>query len=195
MSEHIAPQQGGELLDVVNEQGEPTGQRLDKKVIHARGVRHRDVHVWITNGHDVLQQQRCADKSIMPGEWDISVGGHVRAGESYRDAAVRETHEELGLVRTPEQFHRIGLVATQLALPGWAHPHNVVGGNFVIYEPDLSLDDLRLQESEVQGARWYPIDQLERDLLNGASARLHAPQPAALYALGIAGMRGVVAGA
>ena len=62
----------------------------------------------------------------------------------------------------------------------------------VAYEPGLSLDDLRLQESEVQGARWYPIEQLEQDLMSDNSATLHAPQPAALYALGIAGMRSIV---
>ncbi len=192
MSEHITPQASSELLDVVNEWGEPTGQTLDKRTIHTQGVRHRDVHVWITNGHDLLQQQRNSDKSIMPGKWDISVGGHVSAGESYLDAAVRETHEELGLRRPPQHFRRIGLVATRLMFPGWEHPHNIVGDNFVAYEPGLSLADLRLQESEVQGARWYPIEQLERDLMSDESARLHAPQPAALYALGIAGMRGVV---
>jgi isopentenyldiphosphate isomerase len=192
MSERMISPTSGELLDVVNEYGEPTGQVLDKKTIHAQGIRHRDVHVWVTNGEDVLQQQRNDDKTIMPGAWDISVGGHVGMGESYRDAAVRETHEELGLALPPERLKRIGLVATQLEFPGWKRPHNIVGDNFVVYEPGLSLDDLQLQESEVQGARWYPIDRLERDLLSGDVGRLHAPQPAVLYALGIAGMRGVV---
>ncbi len=192
MSEHKPSQTSGELLDIVNEWGEPTGQTLDKRTIHAQGLRHRDVHVWITNGRDVLQQLRNADKSIMPDTWDISVGGHVSASESYLDAAVRETHEELGLLRTAKHFRRIGLVATQLMFPGWEHAHNIVGDNFVAYEPGLSLDNLQLQDSEVQGARWYPIEQLERDLMSDKSSRLHAPQPATLYALGIGGMRGVV---
>jgi len=192
MNEQITLQTRGELLDIVNEWGEPTGQVLDKRTIHAQGLRHRDVHVWVTNGRDMLQQQRNSDKSIMPDTWDISVGGHVGAGESYLDAAVRETHEELGLTRAPKHFRRIGLMAIRLMLPGWEHPHNIVGDNFVAYEPGLSLDDLRLQESEVQGARWYPIEQLEQDLMSDNSATLHAPQPAVLYALGIAGMRSIV---
>src|ERR1700733_2743275 len=74
----------GELLDVVDETGRPTGQVLPKKDIHAQGLRHRDVHVWITNGRDLLQQQRKADKAIMPGQWDITVGEHVDHGETYR---------------------------------------------------------------------------------------------------------------
>ena len=91
MSERITPRTSGELLDVVDEHGEPTGQTLDKQIVHDQGIRHRDVHVWVTNGNELLQQQRTWDKTIMPGAWDISVGGHVSAGESYLDAAVRET--------------------------------------------------------------------------------------------------------
>lgn len=191
MSESVSTPRSGELLDVVDEHGYPMGRIEDKKTIHEQGLRHRDVHVWVTNGRDMLQQQRTWDKSIMPGDWDISVGGHVGAGESYLDAAVRETGEELGLVLPSERFIRIGIVATQLEFPGWKAAHNIVGDNFVVVEPDLQIEDLQLQEEEVLGARWYPIDQLEADLANPETAGLHAPQPDVLYALGIAGMRGL----
>ena len=192
MSEQLSGPTSEELLDVVDEFGEATGQILDKATIHDQGIRHRDVHVWLTNGQDFLQQQRTWDKSIMPGQWDISVGGHVGAGESFLDAAVRETAEELGLELPKHRFQAIGRLATQLEFPGWRAPHNIVGDNFVVVEPDLSLDDLRLQESEVLGARWYPIDQLEADLADPNKTERHALQPAALYTLGIAGMRGAV---
>jgi isopentenyl-diphosphate delta-isomerase len=192
MSEQLQTPKSVELLDIVNEYGEATGQALDKKTIHDQGLRHRDAHVWITNGRDLLQQQRAWDKSIMPGAWDISVGGHVGTGESYFDSAVRETSEELGLTLPRERFVNIGRVATQLLFPGWKRAHNIVGDNFVVVERDLSIADLQLQEEEVLGARWYPIDQLEADLALPETAQLHAPQPKMLYALGIAGMRGAI---
>jgi isopentenyldiphosphate isomerase len=193
MSELLQTPRSGELLDIVDIYGNPTGQALDKKTIHNQGLRHRDVHVWVTNGRDLLQQQRTWDKTIMPGAWDISVGGHVGTGESYLDAAVRETSEELGLDLAKDRFVRIGRVATSLQFPGWQRPHEIVGDNFVVLEPDLQIDDLKLQEEEVLDARWYSIDQLENDLVNEEAANLHAPQPDVLYALGIAGMRGVAA--
>jgi isopentenyl-diphosphate Delta-isomerase len=192
MSEHSV-QSSREVLDVVDMHGDPTGQTFDKRTIHDRGLPHRDVHVWVTNGRDMLQQQRTWDTRIMPQEWDVSVGGHVDAGESYLDAAVREAQEELGLELPRERFVRIGRVASKLLFPGWQAPHNIVGDNFVVLERDLTLADLALQEEEVLGARWCPIDQLEYDLENPATAQRHAPQPAALYALGIAGMRGLAA--
>src|SRR5882724_4855751 len=132
MSEVLQTPRGGELLDVVNELGQPTGQTLDKQTIHEQGICHRDVHVWVTNGRDMLEQQRTWDKTIMPGDWDISVGGHVGAGESYLEAAVRETAEELGLTLPPERFIRAGLMASKLLFPGWRQPHNIVGDNFVV---------------------------------------------------------------
>jgi len=187
-----APRQG-ELLDIVDEQGEPTGQVLDKGAIHSRGLLHRDVHLWLTNGRDLLQQQRTWDKSIMPGAWDITVGGHVSSGESYLEAVMRETEEELGLQFRAERFINVGRIASQLVIPGWEYPHNVVGDNYVILEPDLAVTDLRLQEEEVISARWYNIEQLAVDVRDPVTATLHAPQPPALYALGIAGMRGVIA--
>ena len=192
MSETISTPRSGELLDIVDEDGNPTGQVASKKIIHDLGLPHRDTHVWVTNGRSLLQQQRNWDKSIMPGAWDISVGGHVGVGETYAEAAQRETAEELGLIVPQNKLRRIGIVATQLQFPGWKAPHNIVGDNYVLYMPDLQLDDLTLQEEEVQDARWYPIDQLEADIADPERAGLHAPQPAALYALGIAGMRDVI---
>ncbi|HSW74990.1 MAG TPA: NUDIX domain-containing protein [Candidatus Saccharimonadales bacterium] len=183
----------GELLDIVDEYGEPTGRVLDKKTIHEQGLLHRDVHVWVTDGHALLEQQRRWDKSIMPGQWDISVGGHVGVSESFLSAAVRETHEELGLSLQAEQFKHAGLVASKLLLEGWGQPHNVIGDNFVVVMPGLTLDELQLQEEEVVDARWYPIDRLESDLAHPETAKLHAPQPRELWALGIAAMRAATA--
>lgn len=186
------PSTSGELLDVVDQHGDPTGEVVDKTTIHEQGLPHRDVHVWVTDGENYLEQQRTWDKAIMPGAWDISVGGHVSTGETYLDAAVRETGEELGLERPPEQFVYIGTLATKVPIEGWQEPHNIVGDNFVLVEPGLALDDLQLQTEEVVAARWYPIDQLETDLQRPDTAQLHAPQPEALYRLGIMGMRNVI---
>lgn len=183
-----------ELLDIVDAAGNPTGEQREKAEIHRLGLPHRDVHVWVTDGQNVLQQQRALDKKIMPGAWDIAVGGHVGAGESYLDAAVRETEEELGLRLPPERFLPAGILAVEMTMePGpnqWTH--RVVGDNFVVVERNLQLEDLTLQTDEVIGARLYPIDQLEADLANPETAGRHAPQPLALWQLGIAAMRGAV---
>lgn len=180
-----------ELLDIVDLQGEPTGEQLDKATIHQQGLWHRDVHVWITDGKNFLEQQRVWTKKIMPGAWDISASGHVPVGETYLDAAVRETEEEVGLRFGRDRFIPAGRLAVELAMEDGTWMHRTVGENFVVVAPDLRAEDLRLQESEVCGARLYPINQLEVDVQSPETAHLHAPQPHALWHLGIAAMRAV----
>ena len=56
-----------ELLDIVDEAGEPTGETVDRKVAHRDGVRHRTSHAWLvrkeaTKALEVLLQKRAADK-------------------------------------------------------------------------------------------------------------------------------------
>ena len=47
---------------------------------------------------------RASHKRLFPGCLDASVCGHVQAGESYLDAACRETEEETGLLLPAERF-------------------------------------------------------------------------------------------
>lgn len=183
----------GEMLDVVDTAGNPLGVQVDKADIHRLGLWHRDVRVWVTDGRNVLEQLRNADKVIMPGEWDVSVGGHVGAGETYTEAAMREAHEELGLQFNPEQLTRAGTLALEVPMQDGTWVHRCVGDNFVVVRPGLRLDDLQLQSSEVAGARLYPIDRLERDLQHPDTAKQHAPQPMPLWRLGIDAMRAAIA--
>jgi isopentenyldiphosphate isomerase len=71
------------------------------------GLLHRAVAVLVKreNGAVVLQQ-RSRNDSWHPGMWTISCTGHVRRGESYQQAAVRELSEELGLKSTVEEFKK-----------------------------------------------------------------------------------------
>ena len=52
-----------EILDIVDEQGRPTGQTVPRAVAHAEGIRHRTSHVWILRRHagrvEVLLHMRC----------------------------------------------------------------------------------------------------------------------------------------
>lgn len=59
---------------------------------------HRVAHVLVWNSAGELYLQlRSRNKLVQPLRWDTSVGGHVSFGESYEQAAIRETAEELGI--------------------------------------------------------------------------------------------------
>ena len=87
-----------ELLDLVDADNTVIGTVPRSRVHGAPALRHRAVHVLVYDDRGrLLLQKRSAGKEIQPGKWDASVGGHLAAGESYPEAAARETAEELGL--------------------------------------------------------------------------------------------------
>lgn len=112
------PQRGEELFDVVDENDEVVGQATRAEV-HARGLLHRAVHVFAINGRgELLLQQRSRLKDVHPGVWDSSVSGHLDAGEGYREAAVREMAEEMGIEGVEPK--EVGRIAPSEAT-GWEH--------------------------------------------------------------------------
>ena len=85
-----------EFLDVVNENDEVTG-RASYNAIYEKLLIHRIVHILIFNeSREMLLQLRSNNKDFCPLHLGTSVGGHIRAVESYEDAAKREFQEELG---------------------------------------------------------------------------------------------------
>jgi isopentenyldiphosphate isomerase len=85
-----------EFLDIVDKNDKIIGQAT-KEEVYRKLYTHRIVHVLIFNdkGEFVLQL-RSKNVPFCPLHWSTAVGGHVRSGESYEDAAKREYKEELG---------------------------------------------------------------------------------------------------
>ncbi len=92
-----------EWFEVVDENDRVIGRALRSDCHGNPALVHRTAHVVIvsTDGRRLLLQKRAGSKDIQPGKWDTAVGGHLMPGETYLQAAIRETEEELG-VRPPE---------------------------------------------------------------------------------------------
>lgn len=87
-----------EMLDVLGENGIETGEVLTRKEVHKQGLWHKIIVVAIIDeNNQILMQQRSFTKETCPGKWDISAAGHVSAGQSSVEAAVREVNEEVGI--------------------------------------------------------------------------------------------------
>lgn len=86
-----------EIMDIVDEDNNVIG-RAARKEIKKKNLLHRGISVLAFNDKgDMLIQKRTEDKSLYPGMYDLSVGGGVKAGETYENAAKREIEEELGV--------------------------------------------------------------------------------------------------
>lgn len=95
-----------ELLDVVNESDEVVGSIYRGDIMSlnntpGRYVRAVELFLQRPNG-DIYLPRRSPEKKLFPSSLDHSAAGHMIKGESYEQALVRETKEELGIDVTPK---------------------------------------------------------------------------------------------
>jgi len=84
-----------EFLDVVDENDVVIG-RETRSTIHERGLWHRGAHLFLfTSNGKLLIQKRSANRKQYASLLDCSVSEHVKAGETYLEAAQRGVREEL----------------------------------------------------------------------------------------------------
>ena len=156
-----------EFLDVVNEQNQLTGMQKLKSEIHRDNDWHRASHMWIYNDQgEILFQKRSLIKDTFPGKWDIT-GGHVGAGETYLNTAVRELEEELGITVAPEDLETLDM-----------HKTEDIGREFqqvYLLRLNQPSSSFRLQEEEVLEARFIPIKELRTHLTDKQARKKYCP--------------------
>lgn len=110
------PPAGEEHFETFTETGEPLGL-APRSVVHARGLWHRSVHVFLFDDDGRLHlQRRATDKDVCPDRWDQSAAEHLKPGESYAEGALRGLAEELGI--TGVELEPLGSIyAARLDLP------------------------------------------------------------------------------
>jgi isopentenyldiphosphate isomerase len=78
----------------------------------------RSVGAFVLNDAGMLWvPRRAIHKKVLPGGLDYSVGGHVRAGESYRDAIVREAYEEIHWGLNAKQLEEVATFPATRFMP------------------------------------------------------------------------------
>lgn len=147
------------LLDVVNENDEVIGQEL-RSVIHAKGLLHREIHVWfITPQKEIILQRRSMKKEISPGVLTVAAGGHVESGATYEQSALLETQEETSVVLLRQDLHYLTHYKAddfykEVNLHNRAFRH-IFGAVF-----KGSMDDLKVEKNDGDGFIKVPLQHL-----------------------------------
>lgn len=163
-----------ELLDILDENGNLTGTTAFKSEAHRLGLFHATIHVWLyTIDEKVLLQKRASTKKVFPNLWDISVAGHIGAGEEIFDAAIREVYEEIGLKLTQDQLIKIGIRKHMVK-----HDNGILDHEFhhvFIAELKENLQSLTIQEEEVADLQLFDLSILRqtKNLENILLPRFH----------------------
>jgi 8-oxo-dGTP pyrophosphatase MutT (NUDIX family) len=142
-----------EKVDILDENGNPTGTLMTLTGTNLNGEWHAGVHVALyTSDRRVLLQQRSKTIMFYPGQWELGVGGVVGAGESIYDAALREVEEEVGVLASNLQ-----------AVTRWKYNHHVPSYGMHVkvflyaFTAEIDPAHLKLQKSEVQDVRLLPV--------------------------------------
>lgn len=87
-----------EMVDIVDKNDNIIGTTL-KTDVYKKGLSNRIVHVFVIHPDSgaIFIQKRSATVRYLPNHYCTSAGGHVRSGENYDTAALREMEEEIGL--------------------------------------------------------------------------------------------------
>ena len=173
-----------EFFDLRNPDGSITGVIKERSLVHRDGDLHGTVHIFIVReskqdkGYEVLLQMRSIEKDSFPGCYDISSAGHLSAGQTYLQAALRELEEELGIQADEEDLHFMGYHEgfCQEEFYGKPFRNHEISAVYV-YQKEIDASQLRLQPEEVESVRWFSFEEcLERAQMGDKSYCLFADE-------------------
>jgi isopentenyldiphosphate isomerase len=145
------PEPNDELLECFDEQGNVAAP-------HTRQEVHTDplqfwqgvANIWLVNKKsEIACSKRSESLSGNPGKWQTYFGGHVKAGESFRQTAVTELDEEVGL-----QVKDSDLI---LIDKGRHEPAKHFYESYTcLFNGDIA--DLKFNDGEIVEARWLGME-------------------------------------
>ena len=153
-----------EILDVVDENGNPTGQTVERKKAHEEGIMHRTSHVWLLRKKQgkvqILLQKRSETKESFPGCYDISSAGHIPAGMDFVESAIRELQEELGISVSNEDLVFCGDRTVIWDDSFYGRPfHDRQYSRVFILWWDMDEEEFIVQKEEVDSVHWMDLDE------------------------------------
>ena len=156
-----------EILDLVDKSDHIIGS-CSRSIIYEHGWHNfRVINAFLKNSEGKLWiPRRAADKKLFPCHLDASVGGHVKSGETYEDALIREANEELNMNIHEYTVHEIGYFT----------PYTQNLSAFMrVYEIRSNTSPL-YNKNDIMDAEWLePITIIER-LNRGDKAKGDLPE-------------------
>ena len=150
------PEPPDEMLTCFDEQGNLIEPHT-RKDIHEKPLRfwHGVVNIWMVNKRgELLCTKRSENLGGNPGKWQTYLGGHVKEGKSFKEAAVMELDEEVGLEINPDKLF--------LVEKGKKDEPKHFFESYA-YRFDGHLNELKFNDGEIVEAKWLSMDEYNQD--------------------------------
>ena len=162
-----------EYLDILDENGNKTGEKDTRENIHKLGLLHSEVAAFIyTDTGKVILQKRKSNKATYAGVWSVT-GGHVLAGENNEEGIIREIKEELNLNIEKEKVIFVTTYKSKKV------KDDVINNKFFsIYNVEISenqFETIEIQKEELEDIKLFSIEEIE-SIMNSGDKQYKFPQ-------------------
>lgn len=111
-------------------------------------------NIWVVNASGQLLCSKRSYQTANPGKWQTYFGGHVPVGLSFRQNAVKELQEEIGITVTEEDLFLIA--------EGNNLEHKQFFESYVILYNGAAVD-LSKTDKEITDVNWMNMDDYWKD--------------------------------
>lgn len=161
-----------EYLDVLDENGNFTGMKKERNAMHVDGDWHKVVQIFVVNKDRIMLQQRALSKKADPGKWCASASGHISAGETSEEAALKEFSEELGILLEQSDLKKVDTFKSPSVR--FNKENKIINNHFVdlyIVDRNIDLIDIKVQKEEVNQVNYFTIEEFIK-MVNHKDERL-----------------------
>lgn len=152
-----------ELIDILDQHGNPTGESQPRSIVHTTGLWHRTVHIYFyrksDEGIELLVHLRSKTKDLNPNKWDTRFGGHLQAGDTLEQALVKELKEEVGITPEPNNL-----------TAGPTHKREKFPNNeftsVYFYKFEGATESLSFKDGEVQEVKWMNVNKILESIVD-----------------------------
>ena len=162
-----------EYLDILDEEGNKTGKKDTREIIHKNGLLHSEVAAFIyTDTGKIVLQKRKSNKKTYGGMWSIT-GGHVLSGETNEDALIREIKEELNFEIKRDEITFVTKYKSKKI------KESIINNKFFsmynIKIRENQLNKIKIQEDEIEEVKLFSIKEIEK-IIDRGDKQFHFPQ-------------------
>jgi len=145
-----------EIIAIVNKNDEVIG-KATRKEAHSKGLLHRESYTYLINSKKQVLLHKRLDNHL----WDHSSAGHFPVEQDYKEGALREFEEELGIKLNAIELKEI---AKEKRITIKKDRKNDRFFKLFLVKKDIPIKNFKIDKEEVEKIHYFDINKLKKML-------------------------------